>query len=161
MSNSQKKLSPEPDLRVASLVLKEGFKALATHPPTRPEQLTTPQLKALSTSARSDYNLRRRAYHANYGPIKTPMLINANETIDMVYECGVDKRGDKVRDSVIISASPGLGKTTMVVDYAQRIFNAQRAELGDYLPSTDAEHIPVVYISIPSNPSPKAIDEAI
>ncbi len=151
----------EPDLRVASLVLKEGFKALATHPLIRPEQLTPSELEALSTSARADYNRRRRAYHANYGPIKTPMLTEASNTINMVYESGLDKRGDKVRESVIISAPPGLGKTTLVVDCAQRIFNDRRAELGDYIASEDAEHIPVVYISMPSNPTPRAIDEAI
>lgn len=147
-----------PDLRMASLVQKEGFSALAeAAPPERPDDLTIDQYRNLTARATSAYNEQRRIYHANYGPIATPMLTRATAVLDEVYETNRYKRGDKLCTPIILSAPAGLGKSTLVVDFAQSVFRERRAGQGDLTDRGD-EYIPVGYISLNSKPTPRSVD---
>lgn len=146
------------DLSMATLVSKEGFTALAqAAAPSRPDDLTTRHYRALSTKARAEYNRLRHIYHANYGPVATPMLQTVNAVLEDVYDANRFKRGDKLSTPVVLSSPAGLGKTTAVVDFAQSIFRQRRAERGQYTGAGD-EYIPVAYISLTSNPTPRGID---
>ncbi|MFW0786405.1 ATP-binding protein [Gordonia sp. CPCC 206044] len=150
-----------PDLRAARLVLKEGFSVLAeTAPPTRPDDLTMRAYRSLTDSARKAYDRQRREFHANFGPFVTPAVTTATRTLTNVYESNRFKRGDRLRGSVIMSAPAGLGKSTLVVSFAQQVFRDRRAENGKYTTHGN-EYIPVAYISLTSNPTPRGIDALI
>lgn len=65
----------------------------------QPERLSHKQLDALSDDARDDYELRRREWHANLGPIKTPQLIELHDHLWYIVD-GNAQDGDKAKGAV-------------------------------------------------------------
>jgi hypothetical protein len=86
-------------------------------------------LESLSDDALDDYNLHRREWHANLGPIKTPQLAALHEDLWDIVDSNLQD-GDKAKGAVAIDAFPGLGKTTAVLDFAKKFHRRGVKERG-------------------------------
>ena len=73
-----------------------------------------------SEEAFEDYNRQRREWHANLGPIKTPQLAELRKTSTTSSTANAQD-GDKAKGRAPSTPSPGLGKTTAVLDFARSI----------------------------------------
>ena len=72
-----------------TLARKEGWRRFVNAPArVPPEPLTRAELDALSEEAVEDYNRRRREWHANLGPIKTPQLAALHEDLWDIVDSG-------------------------------------------------------------------------
>ena len=117
-----------------TLSRKEGWQRFVQAPArVQPDVLTRAQLHALGEAARADYDGRRRVWHANLGPIKTPQLAALHEDLwDIVDSNAQD--GDKAKGSIAIDAFPGLGKTTAVLAFAKQFHLREIAVDGERTP---------------------------
>jgi hypothetical protein len=113
-----------------TLARKEGWKQFVSAPArAQPETLTCKAIRGLSESAREDYNQRRRIWHANLGPLRTPQLAALHEDLwDIVDSNAQD--GDKAKGSIAIDAFPGLGKTTAVLAFAKKFHQREIKSAG-------------------------------
>lgn len=151
-----------PASRLDNLTLsrKEGFRRLAEAPRrVRPEVLTPRQRGALSTRAKADYDKRCRIWHANLGPIRTPQLEALQHDLwDIVDSNAQD--GDKAKGAIAVDAFPGLGKTTAVLNFAQKYHRREIEEEGVF---TDAgeERWPVCRVGLTSNIGMKDFNRAM
>jgi hypothetical protein len=143
-----------------TLARKEGWQRFVNAPARiPPEPLTRAELDALGEEAVEDYNRRRREWHANLGPIKTPQLAALHEDLwDIVDSNAQD--GDKAKGAVAIDAFPGLGKTTSVLAFARQYHRREINALGDITESGD-EHWPVCRVGLTGNTGMKEFNRAM
>ena len=121
--------------------------------------MTRAELGALGEEAVEDYNRRRREWHANLGPIKTPQLAALHEDLwDIVDSNAQD--GDKAKGAVAIDAFPGLGKTTSVLAFACQYHRREIKALGDITESGD-ERWPVCRVGLTGNTGMKEFNRAM
>ena len=150
------------EVRLDNLTLarKEGWQRFVNTPARiPPEPLTRRQLEALSEDAYDDYNRKRREWHANLGPVKTPQLSALHEDLwDIVDSNAHD--GDKAKGAVAIDAFPGLGKTTSVLAFARQYHRREIKALGE---TTDcgAERWPVCRVGLTGNTGMKEFNRAM
>lgn len=143
-----------------ALSRKEDFKTFAQAPRRKqPETLTRAQLKALGEDARVEYDLRRREWHANIGPLKTPQLAELHEDLWDIVDSNLQD-GDKAKGAVAIDAFPGLGKTTSVLAFAREFYRREIAERGEF---TDQGHerLPVCRVGLTGNTGMKDLNRSI
>ncbi|MEW9533649.1 ATP-binding protein [Microbispora sp. NPDC049125] len=143
-----------------TLARKEGWQRFVETPRrSQPEQLTAAQLRALSSAAKSDYDQRRRIWHANLGPIKTPQLAELHEDLWDIFDSN-EQDGDKAKGAIAIDAFPGLGKTTTALAFARLFQQRELAEKGTY---TDEGHerLPVCRIGMTGNTGMKDFNRAM
>ncbi|MFQ6329620.1 ATP-binding protein [Nocardia sp. CWNU-33] len=96
-----------------------------------PELLSRRALEALNDEATEEYNLWRRKWHANLGPIKTPQLSELHEDLWDIVDSN-EHDGDKAKGAIAIDAFPGLGKTTSVLAFAREFHRREiRAQGGE------------------------------
>ncbi|MFF3518950.1 hypothetical protein [Streptomyces sp. NPDC002573] len=89
-----------PNLGNLALSRKEDFKAFAEAARRdQPEVLNRTQLNALSEPARAEYDSRRRDWHANLGPIKTPQLAKVHDDLWDIVDSN-QQDGDKAKGAV-------------------------------------------------------------
>ena len=143
-----------------TLARKEGWQRFVNSPARiPPEPLTRAELDALGEEAVEDYNRRRREWHANLGPIKTPQLAALHEDLwDIVDSNAQD--GDKAKGAVAIDAFPGLGKTTSVLAFARQYHRREINALGDITESGD-ERWPVCRVGLTGNTGMKEFNRAM
>jgi hypothetical protein len=153
-------IAEESDLSNLSLSRKEDFLLFAETPPrVQPEELNRIQLEGLSEAARADRDRRRRVWHANLGPLKTPQLIELHEDMwDIVDSNAQD--GDKVKGAIAVDAFPGLGKTTAVLDFAKKFHLREIAENGQFTPDGH-ERLPVCRVGLTGNTGMKDFNRAV
>lgn len=120
-----------------TLARKEGFRCFAeAEKPKRPDMLTLAELRALSTKARAAYDKRRREWHANLGPIRTPQLDAVHSELWSILDSNL-QYGDKPKGAVAVEAAAGLGKTTATLTFARDFHrreidaNGRETSLGD------------------------------
>ncbi|WP_051753486.1 ATP-binding protein [Streptosporangium amethystogenes] len=154
MTNHRDAKVPDSDLRIRldnlTLSRKEGWKRRVDAPPRlQPEILTRRQLKALGEAALAEYDKRRRVWHANLGPLKTPQLAALHEDLWDILDSN-EQDGDKVKGGIAIDAFPGLGKTTAALAFAKKFHLREVRDHGEY---TDAGHErwPVCRVGLTSN----------
>ncbi|MEU3283131.1 ATP-binding protein, partial [Streptomyces antibioticus] len=143
-----------------TLSRKEGFRRLVDAPSrSRPEHLTRRQLSLLGEKARADYDRRRRKWHANLGPLRTPQMEALHEDLWDIIDSN-EQDGDKVKGSIAIDAFPGLGKTTAALAFAKLLHRRVTEEEGEY---TDQGHErwPVCRVGLTSNTSMRDFNRAI
>ena len=108
-------VAPRPDhptLDNLTLARKEGWAAFVNAAPRRrPESLTRSAISALGDAAANEYNLRRREWHANLGPLKTPQLVALHEDLWDILDSNLQD-GDKAKSAVAIDAFPGPHPST-------------------------------------------------
>ena len=143
-----------------TLARKEGWRRFVNSPARiAPEPLTRAELGALGEEAVEDYNRRRREWHANLGPIKTPQLAALHEDLwDIVDSNAQD--GDKAKGAVAVDAFPGLGKTTSVLAFACQYHRREINALGDITESGD-ERWPVCRVGLTGNTGMKEFNRAM
>ncbi len=136
-----------PRLDNLTLARKEGWLAYVNAPdPEPPERLTPEGLAALSTAARADYDMRRRVWHANLGPIRTPQYNSVYEQLWDIVDSN-QQTGDKAKGAIAIDTPAGMGKTTVAQGFAR---DFQRRTIAEEGPTTDAGHerIPVCRVGM-------------
>lgn len=142
------------------LTRKEGWLKYVQAPlRTPPDRLDRHALARLSPAARSDYDLARRVWHANIGPLKTPQMAAVHENLREIADSNMHD-GDKVKGAAAIDAFPGLGKTTTALTFARRF---HRSEAGRHrrLTPDGNEHLPVCRVSLGAGTTIKALNQAI
>jgi hypothetical protein len=66
-----------------TLARKEGWRRFVEAPArAQPETLSRDQIRRLDDAVRTDYDRRRREWHANLGPLRTPQLAEHTMTAD-------------------------------------------------------------------------------
>ncbi len=143
-----------------TLARKEGWQLFVYAPArAKPEDLTREQIRALGEKARDDYNKRRRIWHANLGPIKTPQLAALHEDLwDIVDSNAQD--GDKAKGSIAIDAFPGLGKTTAVLAFAKKFHQREIQAEGTHT-SHGHERWPVCRVGLTGNTGMRDFNRAM
>lgn len=150
------------EVRPGSLALsrKEDFKAFVTTPRrTSPEPLRRRELTALGQAARTEYDRRRREWHANLGPLRTPQLAELHEDLWDIFDSNLHD-GDKAKGAVALDAFPGLGKTTSVLAFAREVHLREVAEQGDFTAAGD-ERWPVCRVGLTGNMGMKDLNRAL
>jgi hypothetical protein len=98
-----------------TLSRKAGWFARVDSPPrAAPPRYTRSQLDGLGGIERRRYDDQRAVWHANLGPIITPQTQTLFDELDEIVQSN-RQDGDRVRGSAVLSALPGLGKTTVAV----------------------------------------------
>lgn len=106
----------QPTLDNLTLSRKEGWFAFTDAPALEgPEQLTRKALANLGDDAVAEYNIRRRQWHANLGPVKTPQLAHLHEDLWDIAALSGD--GGRV-------CNPAIVADTIVIDHG-RPFKSQ------------------------------------
>ena len=142
------------------LARKEGWLKYVQAPPrTPPGRLGRHALARLSPAARGDYDLARRIWHANIGPLKTPQMAAVHEDLWEITDSNMHD-GDKVKGAAAIDAFPGLGKTTTALTFARQ-FHRREAGLHGRLTQDGSEHLPVCRVSLGAGTTIKALNQAI
>jgi hypothetical protein len=154
-------VSGEDDLeRDYTLSRKAGWFNRAEMPPrVKPETLTRSELDALSASERRRYDDARAVWHANLGPIITPQMQALFDELEEIVESN-RQDGDRVRSSAVLSAHPGLGKSTISIAFGVRY---HREQIEIHGPSTAQGHdrIPVAYLALTSSTTMRSLNSAL
>lgn len=143
-----------------TLSRKEGWRRWADTPfRTRPEPLTSEQLRGLGEDAKAEYDDIRHDWHANFGTIKTPQLAAIHDQLDEIVATN-RQDPDRVRGAAVIDALPGLGKTTIANTFARDFDRTQRRRHGEL---TDAghEHLPVFRVGLTSRTTLRTLNRNI
>ncbi|MVO89275.1 AAA family ATPase [Streptomyces sp. p1417] len=149
-----------PSMGNLALCRKEDFRAFADAPRrSQPELLTRAELKKLSPEARAEYNRRRREWHANLGPIKTPQLSALHEDLWDIVDSNLQD-GDKAKGAVAVDAFPGLGKTTSVLAFTREFHRREIAEEGEFTAQGN-ERWPVCRVGLTGNTGMKDLNRAL
>jgi len=139
---------------------KEGWLEYVQAPPrTPPDRLDRHALARLGPAARGDYDLARRVWHANIGPLKTPQMAAVHEDLQEIIDSNMHD-GDKVKGAAAIDAFPGLGKTTTALTFARQFHRREAGEPGSLTPDGN-EHLPVCRVSLAAGTTIKALNQAI
>lgn len=138
----------------------EGWKARFENPRrTKPDPLTEAELAALPRRERLIYEDQRSVWHANLGPYLTPEMSQVIDQIDLIVQSN-RQDSDKVRSSVVLDAHPGLGKTTLAVQYGSR-FHRDHIDMYGDTTSHDCDRIPVAYLSLTSNTTMRSLNSML
>jgi AAA domain len=149
-----------PDAGHLVLARKEGWLQYVQAPPrTPPDRLGRQALARLSPAARSDYDLARRTWHANIGPLRTPQMAAVHEDLWEIADSNMHDC-DKVKGGAAIDAFPGLGKTTTALTFARQFHRRQAGRRGG-LTADGNEHLPVCRVSLGAGTTIKALNQAI
>jgi hypothetical protein len=126
---------------------------------TGPVHCTREQLDAMETVDRRRYDEQRAVWHANLGPIVTPQMQTLFAELDEIV--GSNRQdGDRVRGAAVLSALPGLGKSTIAVCYGVRYHRDQVELHGEH---TAAGHlrVPVAYLALTSSTTMRSLNSAL
>ncbi|MEV0774635.1 ATP-binding protein [Streptomyces sp. NPDC050433] len=121
--------------------------------------LTRRRLNALGEGPRAEYDLLRREWHANIGPLKTPQLASLHEDLWDIVDSNLQD-GDKAKGAVAIDAFPGLGKTTSVLAFARKFHRREIAERGEFTDKGN-ERWPVCRVGLTGNTGMKDLNRAL
>jgi hypothetical protein len=137
-----------------------GWFARVEPPPrTAPARYTREQLDALDAVERRRYDEQRAVWHANLGPIVTPQMQTLFGELDEIV--GSNRQdGDRVRGAAVLSALPGLGKSTIAVCYGVRYHRDQIELHGDRTPEGHLR-VPVVYLALTSSTTMRSLNSAL
>lgn len=139
---------------------KEGWLEFVNgEPRERPEMMTPAQLKKMPSRARRLYDEQRKIWHANLGPIRTPQLISLHEDLDEIVD-SARQDGDKVKGGAVVDAYPGLGKTTIALQFAKR-FHRDQVELYSADTREGNQRLPVAFITLTGTVTIKGLNRAL
>lgn len=139
---------------------KEGWQEFVNRPKrTRPPALDRNQLSALGRLDRLRHDEARKVWHANLGPIRTPQMIAAHDALDEIVDSSREG-GEKVKGSAVIDALPGLGKTTIALQYAKRLHREQIELYGTTTPDGH-DRLPVAIVTLTGNTTIKGLHRSL
>jgi hypothetical protein len=143
-----------------TLSRKVGWFARAESAPRfAPERYTRAQLDALGGVERRRYDAQRAVWHANLGPIITPQMQTLFDELEEIVQTN-RQDGDRVRGSAVLSALPGLGKTTAAICYGVR-YHREQLELHGASTPDGHDRVPVVYLALTSSTTMRSLNSAL
>jgi len=143
-----------------TLSRKEGWFQRAEAPArTTPEAFTREQLDALRSTERRRYDASRAVWHANLGPIVTPQMQSVFDDLEEIVESN-RQDGDRVRSSAVLSAFPGLGKSTVAVSFGVR-YHREQIELYGASTAGGHDRIPVAFVGLTSSTTMRSLNAAL
>ena len=143
-----------------TLSRKAGWFARAQSPPrAAPVRFTRAQLDGLGGVQRRRYDDARAVWHANLGPIVTPQM---QMLFDELEEIVASNRqdGDRVRGSAVLSALPGLGKSTVAIAYGVR-YHREQIDLHGCSTTGGHDRVPVAYLGLTSSTTMRSLNSAL
>ncbi len=139
------------------LTVYEGWRSLADDAKrTRPADASIDEIARMSAAERIRYDEERAVWHANLGPYRTPAMLTAIDEIDTIVRSN-RQDGDKVRSSAVLDAAPGLGKTTLAVDFARNYHREQITAYGPLTPGGN-DRIPVAYVRLSGKTTMRSVN---
>jgi hypothetical protein len=129
--------------------------------PTRsaPVRYTREQVDGLGSIERRRYDEQRAVWHANLGPIVTPQMQALFCELDEIV--GSNRQdGDRVRGAAVLSALPGLGKSTIAVCYGVRYHREQIDLYGERTPEGHLR-VPVAYLALTSSTTMRSLNSGL
>jgi Bacterial TniB protein len=147
-------------LQNLSMGTKEGWaKIVGATPRAQPERLSARQIQTLTSSAKSDYDRRRRDWHANMGVLRTPQLCALHENLWDILDSNVQD-GDRTKGAVAVEGLAGLGKSTAVEQFAKELHVREIADNG---PMTDEGHErwPVCRVTLSGHPTMRDLNVSL
>ncbi len=143
-----------------TLSRKAGWFARAEMPPrAKPELLSREDRDALEGPERRRYDDARAVWHANLGPIITPGMQGVFDELEEIVAAN-RQDGDRVRSSAVLSAHPGLGKTTAAVAFGVR-YHRDQIELHGPATAAGDDRIPVAYVGLTSNTTMRSLNAGL
>jgi hypothetical protein len=135
------------------------FERVSSPVRTAPVRYTREQLDAMGGIERRRYDEQRAVWHANLGPLVTPRMQTLFAELDEII--GSNRQdGDRVRGAAVLSALPGLGKSTIAVCYGVRYHRDQVDLHGEY---TAGGHlrVPVAYLALTSSTTMRSLNSSL
>ncbi|MEJ7783943.1 MAG: ATP-binding protein [Solirubrobacteraceae bacterium] len=143
-----------------TLSRKAGWFARAEMPPrSKPPLLGREEQAALDPTGRRRYDDARAVWHANLGPIITPQRQGVFDELEEIVAAN-RQDGDRVRSSAVLSAHPGLGKTTAAVAFGVG-YHRDQIELHGRATAAGDDRIPVAYVGLTSNTTMRSLNAAL
>lgn len=139
---------------------KEGWSQFVKRKtPEAPPRLSPSELAKLSAQEKQDYDRARRHFVGNMPPI-TSLYQPYHDEMDVLMLLNEHKPSGP-RSGVAIDGNPSNGKTTMVKQYGRMHELRMRAHHPMRLTSRGHEFLPVVYVSLDSLPTIKALNQGL
>ena len=132
------------------LTTREGWAAFVDREPSPPRLLPAAELAALRPWRRAAYDEARREYHADLPLVGTPVLQKVITTCRLLIQ--LNRRQVSARRGVIISGSPGTGKTTALTQLGRTHELVTRSRHPG-----DSSRIPVIYVTVPPAATPRML----
>jgi hypothetical protein len=135
------------------------FVRVDSPPRVAPVRYARAELDALDGVERRSYDEQRAVWHANLGPILTPQMQSLFSELDEIV--GSNRQdGDRVRGAAVLSALPGLGKTTAAVCYGVRYHREQIDLYGERTPEGH-DRVPVAYLALTSSTTMRSLNSGL
>jgi hypothetical protein len=126
---------------------------------TAPARYTRAQLDSLDRIERRRYDEQRAVWHANLGPIVTAAMQALFSELDEIV--GSNRQdGDRIRGAAVLSALPGLGKSTIAVCYGVRYHRDQIELHGSTTPEGHLR-VPVLYLALTSSTTMRSLNSGL
>lgn len=135
-----------------SLTTKEGWRRFVEHQPTPPAFPDAAELAALTPRARVTLVQARRDYHSDLPLANTPVMRKLLATGRLLVQLN---RGQiSARRGMILSGASGTGKTTALTQLGR---THERAVRKRHPGRAGEDRIPVVYVTVPTDATPKIL----
>ncbi len=142
------------------LASKTGWDAFVnTAPRADLAVLSRAEMVGLSTEELEDYTEARMVWNANLPTVKTHQLAEAFAVIDQVMASN-RRDADRLRGSVVVDASPGLGKTTIATRYA-RDFHRRAYRRHGPKTASGSQRLPVAFVPLSAGMTLKGLNQKI
>lgn len=135
------------------------FARVQSAPRAAPARYTPEQLASLDPVERRRYDDQRAVWHANLGPIVTPQMQTLFGELDEIVQSN-RQDGDRVRGAAVLSALPGLGKSTIAVCYGVR-YHREQVELHGVCTPEGHDRVPVIYLALTSSTTMRSLNSAL
>ena len=144
----------------------EDWKAFVDRPfPTKPETPSKTDFSRMTEQEKSQSKKTRMTYHAAFGPLKTDSYLEISSDLLLLASNNL-RAGAGARVGGVIDGEGTLGKTTVMLQIGRKYEKARRKQMCDRLGKDDLMpnnwvFIPVVYIVLPGETTPKSLYEAL
>ena len=148
-------LTPAPDLTT-----KEGWREFVYTPVSQgPPLPTKAKFRTMDPSQRAAFDLLRISHIARLGPIVTPAM-QAMHT-QMHRQVVLNSHHSGAGRGTVISGPGGVGKTTIITQFGKRLQLRLNQAYAAELTADHGEYIPVVFVTVSSEATPKGLNELI
>ena len=147
-------------------VIYEDWKAFVDRPqPVKPETPTAAEFAKMSEREKHESRKNRMLYHAAFGPLKIDSHMKISGDLLLLSNNNL-RASPGARVGGVIDGEGTLGKTTIVLQIGRKYEKARRKQMRDRLGEDDLmpngwAFIPVVYIVLPGETTPKSLYEAL
>lgn len=145
-----------------SLVTLDGWRGYVNHPkPDRPPTLSPETYADLGPAAKLAYDEARKSYTMRFGPLQTKEFSQAHLDLWAQLQANVYTPRHQVKVGGVIDGHPLLGKTTIAKTLGRRFELWLRRQAVFDSPADEHQFIPVVYVTLGGDTTPRALNLAI